>query len=259
MFSACHRPSETALAYRPVDVHADFRSKWERLEIHEQAIRSTMTGAIVTTEALVRWRRDPGELWAAAMVFPIAEEAGLAAAFSRRALEMSIVAWTNSTRRADGSRLALNMHQTQLEGSDPIHELVGMCNDLGVSPTELIFEIPDQFGTAGCRAAVATLAPMLEAGATIALDDHRGEASQTRPGPDWLPTGSIVKLDAAITDLCDHPLGKTVLEQTAGQLLDQGYVVGAEKMERPEQFRAARECGVTLAQGHLLDPPSLLT
>ena len=253
------RHLEAKLASRPTDIYAEFVAGWDRLEIHGQSMRSTATGATVATEALVRWRRAPGELWAAAMALPIAEETGVIDACTQRALEMSIAAWAGSASRASGGRISLNMHRTRLEDPNLIDDLHRMCADFAVEPTELIFEIPDRLGPDACRAAAAALAPIVDEGATIALDDHRGEASQTRPGRDWLPHGSVVKLDAAITDMCDHPLGRSVLERTTHDLLDQGYLVGVEMIEREEQFRAAKACGVDLAQGHLFGTPSLFT
>jgi EAL domain-containing protein (putative c-di-GMP-specific phosphodiesterase class I) len=251
------RQYEAHLSSGQPDIYAEMMEGWDRLEIHAQPIRALANGEVVATEALVRWRRSPGELWAAEMVLPIAEETGVIDACTRRALEMSLAAWAGSTGRSNGGRFALNLHRSRLESSSLITDLHRMCVDFGVDPTELIFEIPDGLGGDGCRAAVRTLASVVDAGATVALDDHRGEASETRPDPSWLPCGSIVKLDAAITDLCDHPLGRAVLEETAGRLNDLGYLVAAEMIERAEQFRTARDCGVAWAQGHLFGPPQL--
>ena len=253
------RHLEARLASRPTDIYAEFTAAWDRLEIHEQAIRSAADGARVATEALVRWRRGPGELWAAGMAIPIAEETGVVDACTHRALEMSIAAWAGSLRRAEGGRLALNMHRSRIESPSLITDLHKMCTDFGVEPHELIFELPDRIGPETTLAGVRALAPIIRAGATLALDDHRGDASAIRPDPSWLPPGSIVKLDAAITDVCDHPLGLDVLERTTAGLRSHGYVVAAEMIERPEQFYAARDSGVDWAQGHLFDTPKLFT
>ncbi|MEM9465528.1 MAG: EAL domain-containing protein [Actinomycetota bacterium] len=253
------RHLEARLASRPTDIYAEFMASWDRLEIHGQGIRSVATGSVVATEALVRWRRGPGELWAAGMALPIAEETGVVDACTHRALEMSMAAWAGSTSRSKGGRLALNMHRSRLESPSLVTDLHRMCTDFGVAPSELIFEIPDRLGPELCRAAVDTLVPVFDAGACLALDDHRGEASETHPHPTWLPAGSVVKLDAAITDVCDHQIGREVLARTAGQLHELGYVVAVEMIERESQFHAARDCGAELAQGHLFGTPSLFS
>lgn len=253
------RHLEARLAAQPTDIYAEFMAGWDRLEIHGQAIHATTNGEVVATEALVRWRRGPGELWGAALALPIAEETGVVDACTARALEMSIAAWAGSASRANGGRLALNMHRARLESPTLVDDIEQICSQFAVATSELIFEIPDRLGPAGCRAAVEVLGPLFDAGAQFALDDHRGEASPTIPGPAWLPAGSIVKLDAAITDVCDHPLGQRVLEETVAELHGHGYVVAAEMIERTEQFHAARTCGVELVQGHLFGTPKLFT
>ena len=253
------RHIEAKLAARPTDIYAEFMAGWDRLEIHGQAIRSTETGGIVATEALVRWRRGPGELWSAGLVLPIAEEVGLADECTQRALEMSIAAWAGSTTRTHGGRLALNLHRSRLESRTLADEIIRLCADFAVEPDELILEIPDRLGPDGCRAAADSLRPLHDAGAILALDDHRGEASSTTPQPSWLPVGSLVKLDAAITHVCDHQLGRDLLASTADELHRLGYVVAVEMVERSEQFHAARACGVELAQGHLFGTPQLFS
>lgn len=253
------RHIEAKLAARPTDIYAEFAAGWDRLEIHGHAIRSTTTGAIVATEALVRWRRAPGELWGAALALPIAEEVGLADACTQRALEMSIAAWAGSVTRTHGGRLALNLHRSRLASGTIAAEIARLCHDFAVEPEELILEIPDRLGPDECRAAANTLQPLFDAGALLALDDHRGEASVTTPDPSWLPVGSIVKLDAAITHVCDHELGREILASTADELHRLGYVVAVEMVERSEQFHAARACGIELAQGHLFGTPQLFS
>ncbi len=253
------RHMETQLASIPTDIYAEFVAGWDRLEIHGQDIHAVATGEAVATEALVRWRRGPGELWAAAMALPIAEETGVIDVCTHRALEMSIAAWAGSTRRSRTGRLSLNLHRTRLESNGLVGDLHRMCTAYGVQPSELLFEIPDRLGPEGCRVAVDVLMPLFDAGAQLVLDDHRGEASETTPHPTWLPIGSMVKLDAAITDVCDHHLGREILARTTEDLQAKGYEVVAEMIERPEQLDAAKACGVTFAQGHLFGMPRLLT
>lgn len=43
-----------------IDLHAEFRAAWDRLEIHTQDVHSTADGSIHAAEALLRWRRKPG-------------------------------------------------------------------------------------------------------------------------------------------------------------------------------------------------------
>ncbi|MEO0493200.1 MAG: EAL domain-containing protein [Actinomycetota bacterium] len=242
----------------PRDLYAEFITGWDQMEIHAHDIHSTCDGTIYATEALLRWRRSPGELWAAAMALPIAEETGLITQCTQWALELSIATWAGSANRAHGGHLSLNLHRTQLEQPDLVSDLRALCAEHDVLPAELVFEIPDRLGHDGCRLAAQKLDELVDAGARLALDDHRGSASKTKPDPSWLPPGSLVKLDSAITGVCDHQIGRDIMELTADELHANGYEVVAEAIERPAQLAAVIQCHIGWAQGYLFAKPSPL-
>ncbi len=241
-----------------VDLHAELAAGWERLEIHAHDIHSTADTAVYATEALLRWRRAPGELCAATMVIPMAEQIGIVAEATRWATELSLTTWTGTTRRAGGGRLALNLHRCELEDPTFADYTLIMLTELGIDPSELVLEIPDALGPNGCRAALDAVGPLLDRGSRVALDDHRGSASRTRPTPAWFPTGSVVKLDPALTSACDDPLGYELLQMAADKLLAEGYEVAAESIERQAQLDAVMRCNVGWAQGHLFSRPAPL-
>ncbi len=247
---------EHAAAHAAGDLYAEFAAGWSRIEIRGHDIHSTADGRIHATEALMWWRRAPGELWSAAMALPIAEEIGLIGRCTQRALDLSILEWSAATNRQFGGRLSLNLHRVQLEDPGIAAMIRELCDEHGVVPRELVLEIPDRLGPNGCRAAVDALGPLIDAGAGVALDDHRGAASKTRPDESWLPAGSLVKLDTAITSICDHHLGRNVMQVTADDLHASGYEVVAEMIERPAQLAAVIECGIGWAQGHLFARPA---
>lgn len=242
----------------PRDIYSDFSVGWDQLEIHAQDIFSTTDGSIYATEALLRWRRSPNELWAAAMALPIAEEIGLVAKCTTWATELSLATWATSTNRASGGRLSLNLHRTQLAQEGLAADIGVLLTEHGISAHEIVLEIPDRLGPDGCRAAIETIGPLLDSGSRVSLDDHRGAASKTDPDPSWLPTGSLVKLDSAITSDCDHQLGRDIMELTADTLHAEGYEVVAEMIERPTQLAAVIQCHIGWAQGHLFAKPTLL-
>lgn len=253
------RASEAIVsASPPRDLYAEFVTGWDQLEIHSQDIHSTTDGTIYATEALLRWRRAPGELWAAAMALPIAEETGLVNQCTQWALELSLATWAGSTNRANGGHLSLNLHRTQIEAPDAAQRIQAHCEHYGVTAEELVFEIPDRLGPDGCRAAADRLGELVDQGARLALDDHRGSASATDPDPSWLPQGSLVKLDPAITGACDHHIGREIMELTADGLHANGYEVVAEAIERPTQLAAVIQCHIAWAQGHLFAKPAPL-
>ncbi|MEM7139413.1 MAG: EAL domain-containing protein [Actinomycetota bacterium] len=244
--------------HEPTDLRAEFEAAWDRLEIHAQGIHSTSDGSLFATEALLRWRRNPHELWAAGMILPIADETSRVEDCTRWATELSISTWATSTRRHFGGRLALNFHGSQIARPDLADELRALLEVHGVGAGELILEIPDRLGPDGCRLAVDRLAPVIDDGARLALDDHRGMGSATQPDPSWFPAGSIVKLDTALVMACDDHDGAEILELTADGLHAQGYELVAESVERPGQLASVMRAHIGLAQGFLFAKPDLL-
>jgi EAL domain-containing protein (putative c-di-GMP-specific phosphodiesterase class I) len=251
-----HRSHNTL--HEPTDLRAEFAAGWDRLEIHAQGIYDTSSSKLLATEALPRWRRNPNELWAAGMILPIAEEIGLIEHCTQWATELSISAWANSTQRQHGGRFALSLHGTQLARPSVSTEIQSHLANCGVAATELMLEISDRLGSEGCRTAVDRLGPLVDAGAILALDDHRGSASDTNPNPGWLPIGSIVKLDPALTMAADDSTGRDLLEMTADELHAQGYQLVAGALERETQLAAVMHCHIGFAQGFLFAKPTLL-
>ena len=130
-----HREDPTPASPPPRDLYTEFLTGWDQLEIHGQDIHSTTDGVIYATEALLRWRRSPGELWAATMALPIAEETGLIGQCAQWALELSVTTWANSANRTYGRRLALDLHRTQLASPEIATDITKICDEAGVVPS----------------------------------------------------------------------------------------------------------------------------
>jgi EAL domain-containing protein (putative c-di-GMP-specific phosphodiesterase class I) len=174
------------------------------------------------------------------------------------AAELSISAWANSIQRQQGGRFALSLHGTQLARPSISTEIQSHLANYGVDATELMLEISDRLGSESCRAALDCLGPLVDAGAILDLDDHRGSASDTNPNSGWLPTGSIVKLDPALTMAADDSTVRDILEMTADELHAHGYQLVAEALERETQLEAVLRCHIGFAQGFLFAKPTLL-
>lgn len=241
------------------DLHAEFVAAWERLEIHAHTIFAVDGADPYATEALLRWRRNPSELWAADMILPVAEETDRLLACLTWATELSLRTWAASGIREGGGRLAINLHGTQLSQPDMADTVGDLLERTEVEAAELIIEIPDHIGVDACRAAITELQPILAGGAQLALDHHHGIGASPAPLADWLPEHSLVKLDAALLMAADEPVGAEILSDITNDLNEQGYVIVAEGIERLSQLRAAVDCGIRWVQGSLFERPAPLT
>ncbi len=241
------------------DVRSEFRAAWDRVEIHAQPLHDTTDGAVHVVEALTRWRRSAGELWAPGLVMPLAKELGLAEACASWATELALASWSGSSYRECGSRLELNIEPGQLASEDFVDTTTALIRRVGVEPRELILTIPDRMGSDSCRRAVRCLEPLTAAGAAIAIDDHQGRASATSLDASWLPFGSIVKLDQALTIHADSEPAAEILMSTVFSLHLDGYQVVAKSLDTLEQLTSVISAGVDLVQGSLFSLPTPLT
>jgi len=243
------------ITHTKTDIRSEFRAAWDRIEIHAQSIHSTNDGAIQIVEALTRWRRSPGELWAPGLVIPIAEEMGLAQACSSWATELALADWSTTAHRAAESLIELNIQPAQLAAGDFVERTRQIMLRLGVDARELVLAIPDRLGGDGCRRAVASLEPLTSAGAIIAIDDHQGSSSTTSPDSTWLPWGSIIKLDPALTANAHSGPAAELLLTTVFSLHLDGYQVVAKSIDTTDQLTSVITAGIDLAQGSLFKLP----
>lgn len=241
----------------PTDLRAEFTAAWDRLEIHSEDIDGTTSGALFATEALLRWRRNTVELWGPDLILPIAEATNTIEPCMCWATELTLTTWASSERRLEGGRLALRIHPSQLVRPHLAAEIATHLVRRELTADELILEIPADIGPDEGRNAVDHLSRLLDAGADIALHDHRG-IDDTATTPHWLPDGSLVKLDAALTPAAGDAVGREILQRTADALHDDGFAVVATSVIDPAQFDAVVDCGIEWAQGTRVATPNLL-
>lgn len=206
-----------------------------------QPVVHLKTGQVIAVEALVRIvgsQCSPEEWFQRAELEgtgPVAEVAAARAAL-RGVRELPA-----------GLPFAVNFSAAALIGTEA-------CGMLLPYAERLVVELTERSRTEDFQALRSALAPLRAAGAQLALDDvGAGYAnfqhfSQLRP--------EILKIDRSVTAglVTDH-----VSRAFAAALVDFAAAVGAhvtaEGVETTAEMRAARELGVTSAQGYLLGRP----
>ncbi len=237
------------------NIHPRLRTRQGRIEIYAQPIHDATDGSVRMVESLVRRRCSPGELWETGRVLPITEEPGATGVCVAWHTELALVAWSGSTRRERGERIEIKLHRAQLESHDFVEHLNRVMLRLSIDPEELVLSIPDRLGNHGCRAAATAVGSLISAGTTLALDDYKGRSSVTRPEPNWLVPGSLVKLDPSLTACIDDHLTEEVLTGAVRSLHLAGYEVAARSINRMSQLAIVIETGIEYAQGDLFSPP----
>ena len=222
----------------------------EQISLVFQPAYSSETGAVVSVEALARWRPEGQPDVPPSTFVPLAEDTGLirplTALTIRQALSAAAEWW------AQGSRVpvSVNLSSRILSDRGLLHEVLTALAAHDLPPAALALEVTETAVISDRVAAIAFLTEAREAGIRIELDDFgAGYASFERLRS--LPLDGV-KIDRSI-----------VQEQGAGKLLtatvelahELGLYVVAEGIEDVETARAISAAGCDRAQGYLFARP----
>jgi diguanylate cyclase (GGDEF)-like protein len=228
------------------------------LFLEYQPVFDLGTDRMVSVEALVRWRRQSGEILPPDAFIPIAEQSGLIAQIGR---------WVLMQACGDLSRLhaagfvdlamSVNMAAAEFIGPNLPHDLLSVVAAAGVAPSRLCLELTETMIMDYPEKVIPIMHALRERGFTISLDDFGiGYSSLSRLKQ--LPI-TTVKIDRSFVHGLPHDQGNSQIIQT---ILDLGrrmkFHVIAEGIETDAQLVFLRQFGCRLGQGFALAPPMSL-
>ena len=244
-----------------------------------QPVVDLETGAIVATEALLRWEHPEFGAISPTTFIPLAERVGTVGLLGEHVLSIALddmVTWT-AARPSSGFTVGVNVSPRQLVDQRLVTTALSMLRERGLTPRQLSFELTEEAFADDVEAVVDTIAAMRAAGFWVAVDDFGTgysslsylrrfdanvlkidrefvQASQTEPRTDAL-VRSVVAMASALDLICLAE-GIETLEQLArvrsyGCRYGQGFALA-----RP---MPAAELGKLLVAGHRfqVDPYSL--
>ncbi len=232
----------------------------DEFEVHFQPRVRLRDGAIVSAEALVRWRHPRQGLISPGRFVPLAEATKLIHPLGRKVLEIACfqaVAWPK-TPNGVLPNVAVNLSRHQLQRSDIVDEIAMVLAASGLEPHRLEVEVVETGAMSDVEETARTLSQLRDMGIRIALDDF-GTGHSSLGWLQRLPV-DVLKLDrtfiARIGDGSLHPDG-TDDEAILRAILQLGHALDltivAEGIETVAQYRLLRELGCDEAQGWLFD------
>ncbi|MGH7685813.1 MAG: putative bifunctional diguanylate cyclase/phosphodiesterase [Candidatus Dormibacteria bacterium] len=142
--------------------------------VHYQPIVWLDTDDIVRVEALVRWRREDGELVAPSGFLDVAEETGLIVPIgrlvTRQAMEQ-VHEWQRSFPHATSLNLSINLSPRQLQQSEVVTDIMGALQTTDFNPARLLVEITETALMHDTTQVGERLRELNALGIRIALDD----------------------------------------------------------------------------------------
>jgi diguanylate cyclase (GGDEF)-like protein/PAS domain S-box-containing protein len=253
---AFHEPSETIPARR-VSVSAQLRRAMtnSELELHYQPIwHLGAERGIDGVEALLRWRHPERGMLRPGSFMTLADQSGASD---------DIIGWVlrevcghagDWNERGLAPRISLNISTPQLLTPGFGERFASEVSERGLGASRFIIELTESAWTVDSGEALAVVADLRAAGATLAIDDFgAGYSSLSRLRDLGF---DVLKIDRRVlADVSDDRTADAVLRAIVDLARACEAEIIAEGVESAEQLAILTDIGITLAQGFLFGHP----
>lgn len=210
---------------------------------------------LVGFEALIRWKKEDGQIIPPAEFIPLAEETGLIVPIGQYVLIESckeLKLWNDKGYK--DLTMAVNLSVRQFRDRDFVQMLKDIIDEVGVNPKNLELEITETLALEDLELTVATIRKLQELGVKFALDDFGTGYSSMRYLKE-LPI-NILKIDKSFVDTItenesDQKIVQTII--TMARILHLEVI--AEGVESEAQAEYLKNANCDKVQGYLYSKP----
>ncbi len=232
----------------------------DEFTVQYQPVIDLTSGAMVSVEALLRWKHPKHGLVAPVDFIAVAEETGLIIPIGARVLEQAcrdLTQWQNIGSGEASARnfsVAVNISVRQMRSPHVVNLIEKVLRRTGVHAADLCLELTESVFMEDVAFFERRLAGLKSLGLDLAIDDF-GTGYSSLSYLKRFPFDAV-KIDRAFvdglgTDRHDTALVAAIVAM-AGAL---GLEITAEGVETREQMSCLRELGVRRAQGFYLAEP----
>jgi EAL domain-containing protein (putative c-di-GMP-specific phosphodiesterase class I) len=226
------------------------------LTVYYQPIIDSRTGAVVSFEALSRWRHPVRGYISPSTFIPVAEESGLIIELGREVL-LEACRQTHYWHTAgSGVRPSISVNASRLQLAHPefIEHVTEALATAEVDSRSLVIEVTESVLASESRSIIAALDALRSLGVRVAIDDFGTGYSSFAALAD-LPI-DILKIDKRFVDhVAGDDQGRGFVNAIMQLATTLHLDTTAEGVELPEQRDALIELGCTHLQGFLYSPP----
>ncbi|MDK1389878.1 EAL domain-containing protein [Sinorhizobium sp. 8-89] len=235
------------------DLERDLRSALDggrQLEVFYQPVYSAVSRAIVSLEALLRWRHPTKGMITPDAFIPLAEEAGLIDRLGAFVLREAC----STARDFPGLSVAVNVSAIELKQESYAGQVLSILRQYDIQPTVLELEITETTLMDDAGICERNIAQLRQAGVRFALDDFgTGFSSFSR-----LQSLDVdrIKIDRCFIEGFGSVAGSEAIVRSIISLAHaKGLRTTAEGVETGEQSQTLQEFGCDELQGYLLSKP----
>ena len=212
-----------------------------------QPIMDLRDGRCVGAEALIRWRRADGHIIRPDLFIPVAEEAGLISAITRRVMDLVARDAARLLQSRPELHIAINLSARDLQTEDTSHLVRDLIRRMHVQPHNVMVEATER-GFMEADVAHRIMADLHDSNIRIAIDDFGTGYSSLS----YLQKFKLdyLKIDKSFVDTMG---GEAATSQVAHHIIEMAKSLNlemiAEGLETEQQLRYLQQRGVQFAQG----------
>jgi diguanylate cyclase (GGDEF)-like protein/PAS domain S-box-containing protein len=251
-------PSMFEQAWHTFTVETELRRALASREIHVhfQPMATLSDGRVFGLEALVRWRRADGELYAPSHFLQVAEEAALIVPIGREVLQRAceqLRTWLDTDGVRQDLIVSVNLSARQLRHRELVRDVRRSLDEAGLPPANLMLEVADETLAYESEAVSGVLNQLGELGVRLCLDAFAGRGWSLANLHRFSFT--TVKVDRSfLADIGDDERRWRTVDGIHALGLHLGMRVIVEGIEEQSQLRRLLDLGCTCGQGNLLSP-----
>jgi diguanylate cyclase len=239
-----------------VEVHLQAGIDSDALLLHYLPEFDLLTGEILGTEALVRWRHPTRGLLLPDSFIGVAESTNLAGELGRWVMRTACAEFSRwrSHGVAQNATLRINVSAAQLTASGFVSDVADMIREFGIDADSVCLEINERAVAGDIESTRRSLAKLKEVGVQIAIDDF-GTGYAVLSHLKSLPVNTL-KIDTGfVRNLGTNPEDLAIVRAVIGLAEAFGLQLVAEGVETQIAAKTLLRHGCRRAQGFLLSRP----
>jgi diguanylate cyclase (GGDEF)-like protein len=226
----------------------------QEFAVYYQPIVDLATGAMVSTEALLRWQHPDRGLIGPDDFIPLAEDTGLIVPIGAWVLEQACRQLVEWQRMQKSMSISVNLSVRQMLAPDIAGLVAGVLARTGLCPTDLCLELTESMFMEDVDYFERTLGSLKRLGVRLAIDDFGTGFSSLS----YLKRFRVdaVKVDRAFVDgLGTDPHDSALVAAIVAMADALGLAVTAEGVETKDQLDCLKRLRCRLGQGFYLARP----
>lgn len=246
-----HRPTS---AYNPVliKVVQDAISNNE-FETFYQPQKQLSNGAIVSAEALIRWKHN-GSIVPPSEFLPFAEESGLILELDRIVAEHVFLKIQSLCKKGKTIPISLNLSAHSLCNADTTVFFTNLLKRIPIEPQLVGIEITETSFMRNLETSQKVIEDLKLLGFSISIDDF-GTGYSSLAYLLRYPS-NYLKIDREfITNIMDTPSSQVIVKNIIGLAHGMNIGVVAEGIETPQEMAFLNSVGCDVIQGFLISKP----